>query len=215
MLAPGCDGAMFDELLKFFVVLFVVVDPPSMAPLFATMTEGGSPGYRRRMALKASAIALAICVTFAIGGGWFLGVMGISIDAFRIGGGVMLFLIALDMVFAREEKTTPAENAETRRRADISVFPLAFPLIAGPGALATVLLTFGSARPDALLYAGLVAVIAVVVGLSLLVMLAAPLVMRVLGVTGANVVARIAGVVLAALAIQFVIDGLKGAFHLA
>jgi multiple antibiotic resistance protein len=205
---------MVDELLKFFVVLFVVVDPPSMAPLFATMTEGGSAGYRRRMALKSSAIAFAICVAFATGGGWFLGVMGISIDAFRIGGGVMLFLIALDMVFAREEKTTPAENAETRRRADISVFPLAFPLIAGPGSLATVLLTFGSARPDALLYAGLVAVIAVVVGLSLLVMLAAPLVMRVLGVTGANVVARIAGVVLAALAIQFVIDGLKGAFHL-
>ena len=206
---------MLDELLKFFVVLFVVVDPPSMAPLFATMTEGGSAGYRRRMALKSSAIAFAICVAFAVGGGWFLGVMGISIDAFRIGGGVMLFLIALDMVFAREEKTTPAENAETRRRADISVFPLAFPLIAGPGSLATVLLTFGSARPDALLYAGLVAVIAVVVGLSLLVMLAAPLVMRVLGVTGANVVARVAGVVLAALAIQFVIDGLKGAFHLA
>jgi multiple antibiotic resistance protein len=206
---------MFDELLKFFVVLFVVVDPPSMAPLFATMTEGGSAGYRRRMALKSSAIAFAICVAFALGGGWFLGVMGISIDAFRIGGGVMLFLIALDMVFAREEKTTPEEKAETRRRADISVFPLAFPLIAGPGSLATVLLTFGSARPDALLYAGLVAVIAAVVGLSLVVMLAAPLVMRVLGVTGANVVARIAGVVLAALAIQFVIDGLKGAFHLA
>jgi multiple antibiotic resistance protein len=206
---------MLDELVRFFVVLFVVVDPPSMAPLFATMTEGGSPGYRRRMALKSSAIAFAICVAFALGGGWFIGVMGISIDAFRIGGGVMLFLIALDMVFAREEKTTPAENAETRRRADISVFPLAFPLIAGPGSLATVLLTFGSARPDPLLYAGLVAVIATVVGLSLLVMLASPLVMRVLGVTGANVVARVAGVILAALAIQFVIDGLKGAFHLA
>ncbi len=206
---------MLDELLRFFVVLFVVVDPPSMAPIFATMTEGGSPGYRRRMAVKSSAIALAIFVAFALGGGWFIGVMGITIEAFRIGGGLMLFLIALDMVFAREEKTTPAENAETRRRADISVFPLAFPLISGPGSIATVLLTFGSARPDPLLYVGLIAVMALVVGLSLVVMLAAPLVMRVLGVTGANVVARIAGVVLAALAIQFVIDGLKGAFHLA
>ena len=207
-------AAMLDALLKFFVVLFVVVDPPSMAPLFATMTEGGSAGYRRRMALKSSAIAFAIFVAFALGGGWFIGVMGISIDAFRIGGGVMLFLIALDMVFAREEKTTAAEKAETRRRADISVFPLAFPLISGPGSIATVLLTFGSARPDAWLYAGLIAVIAVVVALSLLVMLASPLVMRALGVTGANVVARVAGVVLAALAIQFVIDGLKGAFRL-
>jgi multiple antibiotic resistance protein len=205
---------MLDELFRFFVVLFVVVDPPSMAPLFATMTEGASPGYRRRMAFKSSVIAFLIFVAFALGGGWFIGVMGISIDAFRIGGGLMLFLIALDMVFAREERTTPAENAETRRRADISVFPLAFPLISGPGSIATVLLTFGAARPELLLYAGLVAVIAAVVGLSLLVMLGAPAVMRVLGVTGANVVARIAGVVLAALAVQFVIDGLKGAFRL-
>jgi len=205
---------MLDALLKFFVVLFVVVDPPSMAPLFATMTEGASSGYRRRMALKSSAIAFSIFVAFALGGGWFIGVMGISIDAFRIGGGVMLFLIALDMVFVREEKTTPAENAETRRRADISVFPLAFPLISGPGSIATVLLTFGLARPDPLLYTGYIAVMAVVVSLSLVVMLAAPLVMRLLGVTGANVVSRVAGVVLAALAIQFVIDGLKGAFHL-
>ncbi len=215
MLAPGRGEAMLSEILKFFVVLFVVVDPPSMAPLFATMTEGGSAGYRRRMAVKSSAIAFAIFVAFALGGGRFIGIMGISIDAFRIGGGIMLFLIALDMVFAREEKTTPAEKAETRRRADISVFPLAFPLISGPGSIATVLLTFGSIRPEPLLYAGYIAVMAAVAGLSLAAMLAAPLVMRVLGVTGANVVSRVAGVVLAALAVQFVIDGLRGAFHLA
>jgi multiple antibiotic resistance protein len=204
---------MVEELSRFFVVLFVVVDPPSLAPMFATMTEGGSAGYRRRMAIKSSVIALLILVAFALGGSAFIGIMGISIEAFRIGGGIMLFLIALDMVFAREEKTTPEEKAETRRRADISVFPLAFPLISGPGALATVLLTFGSARPEVLLYAGLIGVIVVVVGLALLCMLATPLVMRVLGVTGANVVSRLAGVVLAALAVQFVIDGLKGAFQ--
>lgn len=200
------------QLLKFFVVMFVVVDPPSLVPLFATMTEGGSPGYRRRMALKSSAVALAILVVFALGGSAFIGIMGISIAAFRIGGGVMLFLIALDMVFAREEKTTPEEKAETRRRADISVFPLAFPLIAGPGTLATVLLTFGSSAPAPLLQAGLIAVMAVVVAIALVFMLATPFVMRVLGVTGANVLARLAGVVLAALGVQFVIDGLKGAF---
>jgi multiple antibiotic resistance protein len=204
---------MVEELGRFFVVLFVVVDPPSLAPMFATVTEGGSAGYRRRMAIKSSVIALLILVAFALGGSAFIGIMGISIEAFRIGGGIMLFLIALDMVFAREEKTTPEEKAEARRRADISVFPLAFPLISGPGALATVLLTFGSARPEVLLYAGLIGVIVVVVGLALLCMLATPLVMRVLGVTGANVVSRLAGVVLAALAVQFVIDGLKGAFQ--
>ena len=206
---------MLDDLVKFFVVMFVVVDPPSLAPIFATMTEGASPGYRRRMALKSSLIAFLIFGAFALGGGWFLGVMGISIEAFRIGGGIMLFLIALDMVFAREEKTTPEENAETRRRADISVFPLAFPLISGPGSIATVLLTFGSAPHDAVLQVGFVFVLALVVGASLGAMLLAPVVMRVLGVTGANVVARVAGVVLAALAVQFVIDGLRQAFHLA
>jgi multiple antibiotic resistance protein len=203
-----------EALLKFFVVLFVVVEPPSLVPLFATMTEGASAGYRRRMAVKASAIAFGILVTFALAGSWFIGMMGISIDAFRIGGGVMLFLIALDMVFAREEKTTPEEKAETRRRADISVFPLAFPLISGPGALATVLLTFGSAPADPVLYAGLIAVIAAVIGVTLLFMLSTPLVMRVLGVTGANVVSRVAGVILAALAVQFILDGVRGAFGL-
>ena len=202
------------QLLKFFVVMFVVVDPPSLVPLFATMTEGGSPGYRRRMALKSSIVAFVILVVFALGGSAFMGVMGISLDAFRIGGGVMLFLIALDMVFARDEKTTPEEKAETRRRADISVFPLAFPLIAGPGTLATVLLTFGSSSHSPLLQAGLIAVMGLVVAIALVFMLATPLVMRVLGVTGANVLARVAGVVLAALGVQFIIDGLKGAFAL-
>jgi multiple antibiotic resistance protein len=205
---------MFDHLLKFFVTLFVVVDPPSLVPLFATMTEGATAAYRRRMAIKSSIIALVIFVGFALGGGPFIGIMGISIDAFRIGGGIMLFLIALDMVFVREEKTTPEEDAEARRRADISVFPLAFPLISGPGSLATVLLTFGASPPDPVLYAGMVVVIALVVAISLLFMLASPAVMRVVGVTGANVLSRVAGVVLAALAVQFVIDGLKGAFSL-
>jgi multiple antibiotic resistance protein len=204
-----------DALIKFFVVLFVVVDPPSLAPIFASMTEGGSRAYRRRMALKSSLVALAMLVLFALGGSAFIATMGISIDAFRIGGGIMLFLIALDMVFAREEKTTPEEKAETRLRADISVFPLAFPLIAGPGTLVTVLMTFGSAPRPPLASAGLVAVIVLVMAIAYGVMLATPVVMRVLGVTGANVLARLAGVVLAALGVQFVIDGLRGAFALA
>ena len=204
-----------EALLKFFVVLFVVVDPPSLAPLFAAMTEGGSARYRRKMALKASAISLLLLVVFALGGSWLLGTMGISIDAFRIGGGIMLFLIALDMVFAREEKTNAEEKAETRRRADISVFPLAFPLIAGPGTLATVLMTFGSgARPLWLDFA-LIAVMGAVIGVALVFMLATPFVMRVLGVTGANVAGRVSGVLLGALGVQFIIDGLKGAFGLA
>lgn len=204
-----------EPLLKFFVVLFVVVDPASLAPLFAVMTEGATPRYRRRMAFKSSVVSLALLIVFAVGGSWLLGTMGISIDAFRIGGGVMLFLIALDMVFAREEKTTPAEKAEARRRADISVFPLAFPLIAGPGTLATVLMTFGSGPHPLWIDLGLIVVMVLVILIALLFMLATPYVMRVLGVTGANVVGRVSGVLLGALGVQFVIDGLKGAFGLA
>jgi multiple antibiotic resistance protein len=126
----------------------------------------------------------------------------------------MLFLIALEMVFARESgtKTTNEEKTEVQQRADISVFPLAFPFIAGPGALATVLLTFGTLKPDVVLTVGLLAVIALILAITLAMMLLTPLVNRVMGVTGAHVVSRLAGVVLAALAVQFMIDGLKGAF---
>jgi multiple antibiotic resistance protein len=164
------------------------------------------------MAVKASAIAASILIVFGLAGGRLIHLLGISIDAFRIGGGIMLFLIALEMVFAREHKTTAEEAAEAQRRADISVFPLAFPLISGPGALATVLLTFGSVPFSPAMWTGLIAVIVLVIVVTLGFMLAAPLFMRVVGVTGANVVARLAGVILAALAVQFTIDGLKGAF---
>jgi multiple antibiotic resistance protein len=126
----------------------------------------------------------------------------------------MLFLIALDMVFARESgaKVTSEEKDEVRVRTDISVFPLAFPFIAGPGALAIVLLTFGAADYAPVLTIGLLAVVGLVMLITLALLLMSPLVMRVMGVTGAHVVSRLAGVVLAALAVQFIIDGVKGAF---
>jgi multiple antibiotic resistance protein len=206
---------MIDELVKFFVLLFVVVEPVTLVPLFAALTDGASERYKRRMSLKAVTVSGAVLALFALAGAWFIRMMGISIDAFRIAGGVMLFLIALEMVFARESgtKTTSEEKTEVQQRADISVFPLAFPFIAGPGALATVLLTFGTLKPDWLLTLGLLAVIALVLVITLALLLLTPLVNRVMGVTGANVVNRLAGVVLAALAVQFMIDGLKGAFE--
>jgi multiple antibiotic resistance protein len=207
---------MTDEALKFFVVLFVVVEPITLVPFFAGLTQGADESWRRRMAFKAVLIAGAILAVFALAGGAFIRAMGIGIDAFRIGGGIMLFLMALEMVFARESGTrqTTDEAAETRRRADISVFPLAFPFIAGPGALAVTLLTFGAIQHDFVLKLLLLGVIAAVLLLALVAMLLTPRFMRVLGVTGANVVNRLAGVVLATLAVQFVIDGVKGAFAL-
>src|SRR3974390_3280471 len=139
---------MFEQTLKFFVVFFVVVEPVSLIPLFTELTTGASVSYKRSMALKAVAISAAILLLFALGGAKFLELMGISLEAFRIFGGLLLFLLSLEMVFARESGTRTSSNeaAESRRRVDISVFPLAFPFIAGPGALATILLWFGPPR---------------------------------------------------------------------
>jgi multiple antibiotic resistance protein len=205
---------MIDELLKFLVLFFVVVEPISLVPLFAGLTSGADEAYRRRMALKAVIISGIVLLLFAVGGAWFLRMMGISIDAFRIAGGVMLFLIALEMVFARESgtRTTSEEFDESRKRADIAVFPLAFPFIAGPGSLAIVLLTFGAARDDLLLSLGLAGVVVLVLAITYILMRLTPLVMRGMGVTGANVVNRLSGVVLAALAVQFIVDGAAAIF---
>jgi len=161
-------------------------------------------------------IAAAILLLFALGGAPFLALMGISVEAFRIFGGLLLFLLALEMVFARESgaRTSSDEQAESRRRADISVFPLAFPFIAGPGALATMLLWFSPLRFPAQtgLFGSYLLAMAVVLAVSLLLMLLADPLMRVIGVTGANVASRLLGVILGALAVQFVLDGLRQAF---
>jgi multiple antibiotic resistance protein len=209
---------MLEQPLKFFVVFFVVVEPVSLIPLFSGLTVGAAPAYKRRMALKAVAIASAILMLFALGGASFLALMGISLESFRIFGGLLLFLLALEMVFARESgtRTSSSEAAESRRRADISVFPLAFPFIAGPGALATILLWFGPLRLPAqgwLMGAYLLGAMLVLI-IALVLMLLADRLMRVIGVTGANVASRLLGVILGALAVQFVLDGLRGAFNI-
>jgi multiple antibiotic resistance protein len=166
------------------------------------------------MACKAVAISLGICILFALVGAKFLDIMGITLSSFRIAGGTLLFLIALEMVFARSSgtKSTVPEKAETRKRDDISVFPLAFPFIAGPGALATILLTSGELWGKPWLFVGFLGVVALVLLVCWVLMLATPRLMKVLGVTGANVTSRLSGVILAALAVQFIVDGIRGSF---
>ena len=205
---------MIEQLVKFFVVFFVVVDPISLIPLFAGLTQGASVRYKKKMAGKSTLIAFGISVLFALVGARFLDIMGISLSSFRIAGGTLLFLIALDMVFARTSGTrsTTSEREEAKKREDISVFPLAFPFIAGPGALATILLTAGEVGAKPLLFTGFLCVVALVLIVCWILMLATPRLMKVLGVTGANVVSRLSGVVLAALAVQFIVDGLRGSF---
>lgn len=206
---------MLEKILNMFIVLLVVVDPVGVTPVFGALTRGGGELHRRRMALKGTLLAAAILLMFALIGDWLLTTLGITLPAFKIAGGVLLFLIAIDMVFARQSggrSATGREQEEARYKEDISVFPLAFPLIAGPGALTTVLLMVGETRGHPLFFAALIGVLLAVLLLVLICLLLAGRLMLLLGETGANVMDRLFGVILAALAVQFVMDGLKAGF---
>jgi len=212
------QSIMLEQAVKFFIVFFVVVEPISLIPVFSGLTEGASAGYKHKMALKSVLVASGILLLFALVGAGFLSAMGIAIDSFRIFGGLLLFLIALEMVFARESgtRTSSNEKAENLKRADISVFPLAFPFMAGPGALTTLLLWFGpipvTAHPVQFLL--MFACALIVLAFCLFAMWVAAPLMRIIGVTGTNVANRLFGVVLGALAVQFVVDGLRASFAL-
>ncbi|HXR19777.1 MAG TPA: MarC family protein [Steroidobacteraceae bacterium] len=207
-------GIMFNQLLRFFVVFLVVVEPVSLLPLFVGLTEGVDEAQRRQMARRAVLISAVILTVFAAVGAPFLKIMSISLESFRIFGGLLLFLIALEMVFARPPgtRTSTQEQQESEQRQDLSVFPLAFPFIAGPGALTTILLAFGGTAGKPALFFGLLLVVFVVLAITLAILYLAAPAMRVLGVTGTNVISRLFGVLLGALAVQFVIDGLRGSF---
>jgi multiple antibiotic resistance protein len=194
-----------------FVALFVVIDPIGMAPLFVALTAGQTARQRRVIAIRACVVAFGILTLFGLAGEAVLNFLGISMPAFRMAGGILLFLTALDMLFERRSvrRKGQADQAEADHRDDPSVFPLAIPLIAGPGAIATMILLTGQDGADAthilLVHLVMLAVLAVVLSLFLL---AAPL-ERLLGPTGINVVTRLLGMLLAALSVQFVIDGMR------
>jgi len=200
-----------DVLLNTFVVLFIVIDPIGLAPMFVALTQGMSAERRRKMAMTGTSLATAILLAFLFIGDGLLSILGIGIPAFRIAGGALLFLLAIDMVFARHSglrSTTTREQEEAEHKQDVSVFPLAFPLIAGPGALTTVLL-MTSSRQEPIVFAGILAVLLFVLGLTLLSFLFATRIIQLLGETGSNVISRVLGLILAALAVQYVLDGLK------
>ena len=200
-----------EHLVANFVLFFIVIDPIGVAATFVTLTHGADPAYQRRTAALGVALAAGILFAFGMGGRWLLDALGIGIPAFRIAGGLLLLLLSVDMIFARHtglRSTTRSEEREATQSEDISVFPLAFPLIAGPGALTTVLL-MASAGEGVAFYSGLTAVVVVVLGLPLIALLIAPVILRILGETGINVVNRLMGVILTALAVQYILDGLK------
>jgi len=205
---------MVDTLVAAFVTLLVVIDPPGVVPIFAGLTADAPAAERRRMALRGVTLGAGILIVFALGGEVLLRLLGIGLPAFRIAGGILLLLLSIDMVMARHtglRATTSDEEEEGSHKTDISVFPLAIPLIAGPGALTSIVLLMGRA-PDV---PGKVAVLAILLGvlaLMLVFLLATGPVMRLLGVTGVNVLSRVAGIVLAAMAVQFIIDGARAAW---
>ena len=207
MNASGLIALYVSSLITFFVV----IDPPGCAPIYAGLTKGASPTHRRAMAVRSVLVASAILFVFALFGEDLLRALGISLASFRIAGGIMLFLIALEMVFEKRtqrREDRAAKVAETPEVEDVSIFPMAMPMIAGPGSIASVMLLMS--RNDGLERSLVVlAALATILALTLLALLAAGPIMRVLGVKIEAVITRLLGVLLAALAVQFVIDGVK------
>ena len=203
---------MTDLLLATAISLLVTIDPVGLAPVFVGLTASQSHSQRRRLALKGTVVGGLILFFFAFAGEALLRALGISFGAFRIAGGILLLLVAIDMVFARESgarTTTEDENREAREYEDISVFPLAIPLIAGPGAMTAIVLAMGQATGNPALQASILGVLAGVLAVTLVTLLFASRLGRYLGVTGTNVINRVLGILLTALACQFVLDGIQ------
>jgi multiple antibiotic resistance protein len=207
---PQGRPAVFDYLLHAIVTLFVTIDPPGLAPIFVVLTAGRSRRERRATAIRAVLIAGAALIAFALVGEPLIGFLGISLPAFRIAGGLLLFAIAFEMVFGRREdrKAVAAQTAvEHDDLRNVAVFPLAIPLITGPAAIsATILLASQAPGIGGTLSLLLVIVLLLVACLG--VFLAANEMERILGETGRIVVSRLLGLILAALAVQFVVDGI-------
>ncbi|MFV1852124.1 MAG: MarC family protein [Thalassospira sp.] len=240
---PSFD--MLNELIPVFVTLFVIIDPLGLVPVFIVLTQGTSAAHRRRMAIRACLTSFFILAAFALIGEGLLGIFGIHMPAFRIAGGTLLFLIALEMLFEKRsqkrnqraeqvhqelEEDHEAEKAQKAQAAapttksanghtipdeeadDISIFPMSIPFLSGPGAIASVMLLMGKFEDNIAMQASVIGVVAVVMAIAFVFFLASNVVAKRLSPTVATVVSRLLGMILAALAVQFIIDGVKQAF---
>ncbi|CAA0091422.1 Uncharacterised protein [Starkeya nomas] len=206
---------MLDYVFSAAVTMLVVIDPIGLAPLFLAVTTDLTGEERRLVAWRSSAIALAILVVFGLVGAPLLAALGITLPAFRMAGGLLLFTISFEMVFGRrtERKFDASEVAQREKLLrTLAVFPLAIPLMAGPGAITAMLLLAGEAKGDPVRLLALLVITLLVVASCLAVFRAAERMDRLLGVTGNVILSRLLGIVLAALAVQFVIDGIRAAF---
>lgn len=201
---------MFDMFATAFATLFVAVGPVEVAAMFLALTPGMAPAKRRGLAFTAAIVAAVVLLVFALFGVQLLGLIGVGLPAFRTAGGVLLLMVAADLLLAQHSaisSITSTEENEARAHANIAVFPLAIPLTAGPGSMTAIVLLMGKA-PAWLAKGQVLAALGTVIALTLLAMLLAGPLMRLLGVTGTNVIARVSGILLAALAMQFIFDGL-------
>jgi multiple antibiotic resistance protein len=206
---------MLNYVTSSFVTLALVIDPIGLAPAFIAITHGLDGAQKRSLALRSSAIAAAILVVTALLGSWFLAQLRIGLSAFQISGGILLFGVATRMIFGEHlrQESREAQTAARERVADLAAFPLAIPLIAGPGAITATLLLASRTGGNAMWLLALASIIVVVAIASALSFLLADRLARILGRTGNIVIARLLGILLAAFATQFVVDGVKGAFH--
>lgn len=216
-------GSEMQQILEIaipvFVTLFVVIDPIAIAPIFAALTVDSDAAHRRTMALKGCFVGALVLFFFALLGKSFLGALGISMAAFRAAGGVMLFLIAMDMVFEKrtERREKRVEHLVEEHEAhpeqdheDISVFPIAVPMLSGPGAIATVMLLMSDYQGDATAQTIVLATLALVILITLVLLLLATRILDAVGQSVANVLTRVLGMILAALAAQYIFDGIRG-----
>jgi multiple antibiotic resistance protein len=206
---------MLDIVLTAFTTFFVIIDPIGVVPLFVALTPGYDPTHRRRIAIRGIAIATGILLVFTVLGEPVLKYLGVSLGAFRIAGGLLLLLLAIDMVVVKNtglRTTTPKEEEEATHRPDVSVFPLAIPLIAGPGAITSVILLQSQHAEDLVARVTIAAVMIGVLAMTLIGFIASGPIMKALGVTGVNVITRVFGIILAAIAVSNIVEGIRASF---
>ena len=203
---------MFETAAVAFTTFFATISPIEAAAMYAALTPTSTAEHRRSMAIRGSLIASGIMLAFALFGELLLSTLGISLAALRTAGGILLLLIGIDMVFARSSggtSTTDDETQEAEQKKDISVFPLATPLIAGPGAMGAAILLMANAEGEWKSQAIVIACLVLVLLITFIALLSATYIQRILGVTGLHVISRIFGVLLSALAVQFIFDGIS------
>lgn len=203
---------MLKAALLSFATFFATIGPVDLAALLAAMTPYHSTGERRMLAVRAVSIATGILLFFAFGGKALLDWLGISLAALRISGGILLLVLAISMVFGKnggDRRSSEEETMEAMQKKDIAVFPLAMPLIAGPASIGAAVLLMAGTKGHPLEQVGVIAGMIAVLGVTLLLFMASSGVQRVLGVTGLHVINRMAGLLLAALAVQFMLDGIS------